>query len=672
MKSHSLKQRKRLAKWMVSAILLIVISVSTAPAQDDQLAITRANPEYKNVLTVSKIDRKVLSWYNGYSTRAKGYTDETWAEELRHIMAESAAAGIDGPFTPNAARILGQSRVDDMNKSFGMKFPYMAHAGNYSPQAKQAGAKFLFGMKYVSGEYGRVACWDPRYREFANAAIEKWLRENGKSPWLSCVLGMDEPLNYAGTSRTPGAVEIVNKALKEKYGVTIALTPIDSSKAYYEWPVEPAILNKPAHDVALLRVAMWRWLNEQLYMSAKREYDLVRRYAPGVEYHAYNRNAINIFDFISTDVRNSLDRLDQSCIYDVTDCYSADPYPTGNLQRDGRDRALYHVGFIAKFITDLAAGKPSKIIMQAFKFTGLYPTPGNLREWTSQAAKAGVTHLEWYGWPRVDNPDLYREMLRMSRLWKDMPALDIPKTADIAVLFSDDSRNAVNDAGMNSYYSLHVILGENLGAWYAFTGENHVRKGRQSLDAAKLIIAPELSYVSRDFAQKLTDRVKNGATLVLLDPDALNWDIETGSLASFRKELMGAPLGASCEASQLNPTAEGKARFKGIEYLLLTRVERGVVARTLKTPADARVLFTFGDGKPAVYSRKLGNGEVIVFGGQPFGSSLQALRPFGWDKLLAALCDELDIKRNLPVWRFLLPETGGEVAVYDILVKPGK
>jgi hypothetical protein len=660
-----------LKRFLLSGILA-AISVTTASAQDDQLAVTRANPEYKNVLTGRKIDRKVLSWYNGYGARAKGYTDEMWAEELGHIMTESAAAGIDGPFVPNSSRPLGQSRIEELNKSIGMKFPYMIHSSALSQQAKRAGAKFIFGAKYGSGEYGQAACFDPRYIEITEASVEKFLKENGKSPWLSCVLGMDEPLNYAGTARTPGAVDIVNKALKEKYGVTIALTPIDSSKAYYEWPTDPSILNKPERDVALLRIAVWRWLNEQLYVNAKHEYDLVRRYAPGLEYHAYNRNAINIADFINNAVRNSLDRVDQSAIYDVTDCYSADPYPTGNLQRDGKDRALYHVGFIAKFITDLAGEKPSKIIMQAFKFTGLFPTLGNLREWTSQAAKAGVTHLEWYGWPRNDNPELYREMLRMSRLWKDMPALDIPKTAGIAVIFSDDSRNAVNDAGMNSYYSLHVILGETLGAWYAFTGENLVRKGHQSLDAAKLIIAPELSYVSSDFARKLTDRVKNGATLVVLDPDALNWDIETGSLAAFRKELLGCPLGTSCEASQLNPTAEGKARFKGIDNLLLTRGERGVVARTLKTPSDAKVLFTFGDGKPAVYSRKVGKGEVIVFGGQPFGSTAQALRPLGWEKLLSSLCDELSIKRDLPIWRFLFPETGGEIAVYDPLVKPVK
>jgi hypothetical protein len=637
-------------------------AVSSAPAQDDPLAVTRPDAVYESALTKNRVDRKVMSWYNGWTARPKGMTDGAWANERSHIFRESAAAGIDGPFAPG---VISAREMDSLAGEFGMRFPFMAHSGPYWRKAMNNGAKFVFGAGYVSGEHGRPAPWDPAYREESARGIEAWLVENGKKPWLSCVMGYDEPLNYAGTSRTPGAVDIVNKALRETYGVKIALTALDTTKAFFEWPTEPAILNRPQRDVALLRVAVWRWLNGQLRESAKREFDLVRTYAPGVEYHAYNRNAINIFDFINTNVRNSLDRMDQAALYDVTDCYSADPYPTGNLERDGSDRALYHVGFISKLVTDLAGGKPSKIIMQAFEFSGRFPTTGNMREWTSQAAKAGVTHLEWFGWPRKLNPALYREMLRMSRLWKDLPRLDIPERAEIAVLFSDDSRNAVNDAAMNAHYLLHVLLGEQLGAWFSFTGENQVRRGVQSLDSARLIIAPQLSYVSRSFARALEARVRAGATLMVFDPDALDWDIETGSLALERMSFLGAPIGPPREASQLVPTAEGMKRFPGTGVLILHPGNAGVTARTLRVPKDATVLFTFGDGVPAVYGRKLGSGEVIVFAAQPFGGLPFGLGPMGWDALFAAECDRLSIKRNLPIWRFLLPATGGEIPTYE-------
>lgn len=652
---------------ILTAILAAVTTAATpAVAQDDVLAVARTDSVYESVFTKDRIDRKVMSWYNAWSVRPKDMTDAAWAEERRHIMEESIAAGMDGPFAPASTAPLGAEEMEALHATGGMKFPFYAHSGNYARDAKNAGAMFLFGAGYVSGERGRPAPWDPKYREASAKGIEAWLRENGKKPWLSCVLGYDEPLNYAGTSRTPGAVDIVNRAIREKYGVKIALTPLDTTKAYYEWPIEPAILNKNPRDIALLRIAVWRWLNEQLRANAERECALVRAYAPGVEYHAFNRNAINIFDFINTNVRNSLDRVDQAAIHDFTDVYSADPYPTGNLERDGRDRALYHVGFIAKFITDLGGGKPSKIIMQAFKFSGRFPTNANLREWTSQVAKAGVTHLEWFGWPRTLNPDLYREMLRMSRLWKDLPRLDIPKSAEVAVVFSDDSRNAANDAMMTAHYFLHVLLGEQLGAWFAFTGDNQVRKGIQSLDGAKLIVAPQFAYTSRAFAEKLEARVRAGATLLVLDPDALDWDIETGSLAPVRKSLLGAPVGTPVEASRLVPTDEGKKRFPGTGILILNPGPSGVTARRLAVPRDATVLYTFGDGVPAMYARKLGQGEVIVSAAQPFTGLPLGLRAMGWDAFFISLMDGLSIRRNLPIWDFLLPAKGGETPVYEL------
>ncbi|MHB9028757.1 MAG: beta-galactosidase trimerization domain-containing protein, partial [Candidatus Latescibacterota bacterium] len=401
------------------------------------------------------------------------------------------------------------------------------------------------------------------------------------------------------------------------------------------------------------------------------ERETVRKYLPDKPYFAYNRNAINIRDVIDQPVRHSIDFLDQELLYDITDGFSADPYPTATLNRDGRARALWHTGFTAKLVTDLAAGKPSTMILQAFAFDGHRPVAENLREWASQAAKAGVTHLEWYtqGNTRFAWPDLYAESLRLSRLWKSMPALDLPKTAEVAVIFSDDSRAAQNDAGLHQYYMLHVLLGEKLGAWFAFTGENHVRRGLQSLDAAKLILAPGLSHVSKAFVSRLAARVKSGATLVILDPDALAWDIETGSLAMERLGLLGASPGTERAASLLRVTDEGRKRFGNLGPLPLQSGKDGVPARSLSALPGATTLFTFGDGAPAMYSRPYGRGEVIVFAARPFGNSELALAPAGWDRLFAALLDEQHIKRNLPIWRFQFPAKGGEVKTYKPLVQ---
>jgi len=593
----------------------------------------------------------------------KQYTPELWAKEQANILKEAGEAGLDGPFAMWSLSVLKKEGAESLFEKYGMMLPYSSHSGAVSVDAGGIGAKFI-------GTDKAVACWDSTYMRAAKRYSEYWLGQWGKSRWLSTVSGKDEPLNDAYTIRNPEVVGMVNEELKKEYGVTIELSPGDMEQTWDQWPTDPNILGKPPRDVALLRIAMWRWLNRQIYQAARYEYEIVRRLAPGKEYQVYNRNAINIRDVIDKPVNHSIDFVDQSVIYDITDIFSADPYPTLNLSRDGKSRALYHVGFVSKMVTDLAAGKQVKMILQAFKYMDVLPTRDDLREWAGQAAKTGAAHLEWYS-PynsRFAWPEMYAESLRIARLWKNLPALEIPQTKDLAVIFSDDSRAAANDAILHPYYMFHVLLGENLGAWYTFIGENHLRKHLQSLDSARLIIAPELGYVSRSFVNLLIKRVEDGATLIILDPDAIQYDIETGTLESERVRLLGIPLGGKRNASKINITEEGSKRFAGINTLSLSPGVDGIIARSVSLPKEAKVLFTFEDGKPAVFSRKLGKGEVIYFAVMPFGNSEMALASSGWDTLFASLLKENNVILNQPIWRFSFPATGGEVTTFKPIV----
>ncbi len=658
----------RLNKLLFCCVLPFAAANAAMP-QDDPLAVKRPNPTYESVLTKQRLHRLVTSYHLNFyegTGRSPGAPAEPKPAALseRQIQAlnDYVRAGMDGPFVPRFIDRFGEAAVNEWSDK-GMKFPYFPPYGSFAAAAKKAGAIFFFPPAYGSGEHG-VACWDPRMMDLSDKAIEDWLRVNGKKPWLSCILGFDEPLNYAGTLRSPGAVEFVNQALKKKFPtLKLKLTPQDPELVQPWTTTDPGILNKNPLDVALLRIAVWRWLNDQLYEHARREYRIVKTFAPQVPYFAYNRNAISILDFMTKYSPHTIDLVDQARYYDVTDGYSADPYPTANLKSQGQIRALYHVGFICKLMTDLAGGKPSKLIEQAFLFHDRIPTPDNIREWASQAAKAGVTHLEWYGDPRLEDPPLYQAMVRITRLWKELPALDIPKRADVAVIFSDDSRAATNDCDLNAYYLLHYLLGEKLGIWYRFVGENFVRKGLQSLDGYRLIFAPSLSYVSRAFAEKLVTAVRGGATLVVFDPDALTYDIETGPLASQRKELLGTALGDKRECSHFLPATEGQRRFPETRLLLIEPGKSGEIARTLQIPDDARVLFNYEDGTPGVYSRRLGQGEVIVFSAMPLADTGPAytigtsgmLGYTGWDTFLGTLAKEKNIPTDLPIWRFEIP-----------------
>lgn len=657
---------KRTINMIVIPCILVMTSLACA---DDQLKIDRPDAVYKSVLTEKFVDRRVSSWYQGFYLShmppeiQKQYTPKMWAEEQANILTEAGEAGMDGPFATWSLSVLRGEGADSLFQKYGMMLPYTSHSGAVSRDAREIGAKF-------AGTDKAVACWDTAYIQAAGRYSEYWLNQWGKSRWLSVVMGKDEPLNDAYTIRDPAVVRMVNEELKKEYGVTIELSPGDMEQTWDQWPTDPNILDKPPRDVALLRIAMWRWLNRQIYLAARHEHEIVRRLAPGKVYQAYNRNAINIRDVINKPVNHSIDFVDQSVIYDVTDLFSADPYPTLNLSRDGKSRALYHVGFVSKMVTDLAAGKQVKMILQAFKYMGVLPTGDDLREWASQAVKTGASHLEWYSLynNRFAWPEMYAESLRIARLWKNLPALNIPQTNDLAVIFSDDSRAAANDAILHPYYMLHVLLGEKLGAWYSFIGENHVRKNLQSLDSAKLIIAPELGYVSRSFVNLLIKRVEEGATLIILDPDAIQYDIETGSLDSERFRLLGIPLGEKRDASKIKATEEGVKRFSGIDSLPLSPGVGEILARSVSLPKEAELLFTFEDGKPAVFSRKLGKGEVIYFAVMPFGNSEMALAPSGWDTLFASLLKENNVALNQPIWRFSFPVTGGEVNTFKPLV----
>ncbi|MCE5248806.1 beta-galactosidase trimerization domain-containing protein [bacterium] len=624
----------------------------------DPWAVDRPVEEYERVLTGRPVPLRAAHFYLGLRSflipdRILNLYDKgTWAAEEQNLLTETGRAGMNGPFLPGFMNTVGVSGLDSLYRSYGMKFSL--HPYINSNEAKKAGATII-----TPG--GTAAFFDPVHMSMKEKMLKNWLSKYGKEPWLFDIRGQDEPFNQIASILQPGTIDRVKKELRDEFGVELDVPAGIPDVPYQNQQVHKVSLGVPDQKTALSRIAVFRWLNRAFAGVARGEYAIVRTYAPGKLYQAYNRNSVADLDF-----------LDQSMVYDYTDYYSADPYPSFCMLVYGGARTRYHVGFTSKFVTDMAAGKPTQMIVQGCEMIQRLSTVENVREWASQAAKAGVTMIDWWGTPRLNYPDVYREMLRLSRLWKELPALDIPSSSDIAVLFSDDSRAAAGDEALHGHYTLHVILGEKLGAWFTYVSENHVRKGLHTLNGKKLIIAPQLGYVSRSFAENLIGHVEQGATLVVLDPDALTWDIMSGPLTDQRMKLLGIPDCSKREAAEMLPGSEARTRFK-IDAPLPCRPLRIVGdtmnARVLDVPGDAKILFTYSDGSPAAYTRPLGKGEVIVFGAMPFQDSECAIASTPWEKFFATLIDEQNIKRDLPIWKFMFPKTGGEVETIDLLVK---
>jgi hypothetical protein len=624
---------------------------------EDPWRVARTQTEYERVLTPNPLPGRSAHFYLGLSSFLlqdwirKLYDQKTWEAEETNFLEELGRAGINGPFLPAFLDKAGLRAIEELHRRLGMRFSFHGYAN--AAEARKAGASIITPV-------GTAAFFDPVYIRLKNKMLEDFLSKHGKAPWLADVWGQDEPFNQIATILQPGTYDRVNRELKETYGVELGVPPGIPSVPYQNQPVHANSRGLPDRETALSRIAVFRWLNKTFVDVARGECEIVRRLAPGKPYQPYNRNSVADMDF-----------LDQAALWDYADSFSADPYPSFCIYVYGPARSRYHVGFTAKLVTDLAVGKPTRMIIQGCEMIQRLSTVENVREWASQAAKAGVAMIDWWGTPRLNYPDVYREMVRLSKLWKDLPALDIPSRSEIAVVFSDDSRAGAGDEALHAHYTLYTLLGEELGAWYEFISENHVRKGLQTLDGKKLIIAPELAYVSRAFAEDLLRRVEEGAVLLVLDPDALSIDIESGPLDEFRMKVLGMAACPKREAVKILPTSRARTRFRLIDSLPLCPlpiVAERRNARSIEPPPDAEVLFTYEDGSPAAYSRRVGDGEVIVFGAMPFTDSELAIQPSGWQRLLASLVDEAGISRGLPIWDFLFPATGGEIRFLDLLV----
>lgn len=317
---------------------------------EDPWRVIRTKTEYESVLTSKRVPHRATHFYLGLSSfllsdRVKSlYDKETWETEEANLLEEIGRAGVNGPFLPGFLNQAGLPAVEDLHRRFGMRFSFHGYVA--SEEAKKAGASVLTPL-------GTAAFFDPVYIQLKNRMLEDFLKAHGKAPWLFDVRGQDEPFNQIATILQPGMHERVSRELKGAYGVELGVPPGLPNVPYQNQPVHDNSRGLPDHATALARIAAFRWLNQVFAGVARGEHEIIRRLAPGKLYQAYNRNSVADMDF-----------LDQALLWDFTDYFSADPYPSFCIYVYGPARSRYHVGFTSKLVTDLAAGKPTQMIIQ--------------------------------------------------------------------------------------------------------------------------------------------------------------------------------------------------------------------------------------------------------------------------------------------------------------------
>ncbi len=637
---------------------------------EDPLGVKRESPKFAELLGTQPGNYSVLQIGHGFylshypKSFQENYTPETFRCEQDNYLAEFGQAGLEGPHFPwvETDQGAGLDRIRDANRRFGMKFGCTIESSSLDLSSFKQGATFFNAR---NPDKPIVDHCDPVKRRVMTEGISSYFKENPQIlPFLRSIEFGDEPGNavLASYARVPhagenAAFDAVDSAIRRDYGFgRYGLFESDADEHTLE-------------DEALRNIAFWRWWNDQFSDVVAQYRDRVKQHAPNIPFGVMTQNYTRGISSVIHEAHAAF-----------SDWAGCDPYPSSTLAIYGTARARFHTGFSCKLTHDVTGGKRTRVYVQAFNYHAHLPRPSDLREWASQALKNGAVELGWWA-PncRWENPSGWKEMLRISNIVHRMKRLQVPGETKTLVLFSNHSRwaggnqqDAEYDPG-HAYYTLYSILGENLRTWFRFASETTLSKGLDCLDRYRLVYVPQLKFSDTETGDRLCAFVKQGGTLVVLDPEAFQWNVD-GTRHAARDILVGGRLGSHRSASSIVIGEGGFAGLPAGVELPLSMIrhragEGDVMAYDITPPPGAKVIAHYRNGKPAAYLRTVGNGRVIYFGAQPFGDSSHALEPGGWADFFRNLAGEIGEPAQLPIWDFLVPETGGEIPV-NYMVPP--
>ncbi|MFA6101718.1 MAG: sugar-binding protein [Victivallaceae bacterium] len=628
----------------------------------DPLKITRMSPKYKELLSKKPGDYITGVWssdciLSNYPPKLKEkYTAETFAIEQENILIEYGQAGIAGPAFPWLPNYLagGMETVKKFNERYKSKFWFALFSSGQDKAAITRGAKYISKNSTDPN--------DPEYQEIIEDYIKSYFPENQEQlPYMAFILGKDEPMNnifeaYSITLNENNRAALLN--LDEK---------IKNEFGFGKFGLYDAYAKKNDQNVAAFnKIAFIKWWNSAFMENTKAQRESVKQYAPDIAFISHNMNCVR-----------GMGMEDISLLSLTTDYVSADPYPTSAMYNFGRNRGLYHTGFSFKFIKDLSGNKPAAGFIQAFTYCGRSPSPSDIREWASQALKNGANMPNWFSVSdtplRVALPDTYKELLRVCNIIHKMNKLEIPEETQTAILFSNSSFIGNNDEAVHSWYTTYSILGENLKTWFRFVSDSGLRLKLDKLSRYKLVYVPQIKYTDRATAEALLEYVKNGGKAIIFDPEAFTWNVDGTPLDVLRNEIVGCLSGKPAIAKTITVSIDYPGLKKGDELPLTPIANRtgygSVLAFEITPPADAKVIASYPDGKPAAFERTVGKGSVIYFAAQPFGNSDLAVKSSPWSAFMKAQAEQIGEKMNLPIWDFELPATGSEIEV-KYVIKP--
>lgn len=455
----------------------------------------------------------------------------------------------------------------------------------------------------------RLSLLHPEYRRQALKEIRRLAPRYRGRPYVNFYAGSDEPTVFLPSGRT---------AVRSSYAKRLTR---DMTRKYGTAPPRWNAPRTRSQAERLKWVAYSDHVSNRFFAMKAEQARLIRRLDPTA--------VISPNDYAFID---GFLPWDYSRLAEFADVAEADPY-VSFAERVTPGRGRYNPGFGAKFMSDLS-GKRTRIILQAFDYSGYEPEVGDLWTWAAQALRAGASDLSFFASdnPKVTRPRFYDGMLRVSSALRGARLPDAPVDPATLVLYSTTAQGQAqpHKNGGTRYkttgdelYAAYALLGELGGGAFSFEADARIERSPERLAAARTLWLPRADILERGFAERVRDWVRGGGTLIVTDPEAFSIAPDGSPLTDVRDALIGAPLAGPRRSQIVELGPDAIAPGVPADDLAVPVLGRTTHAFA-SVPADARVVARFVDGQPAAMLRPVGQGRVLAF-------SSQILRPEALD-----------------------------------------
>ena len=625
-----------------------VILERNRQADNFSYTIKRANPKFDSLLEKGVPGNYLIGAWSagadkgGFSKNLLAKVGEEgflrWQNDLMHAYGKAHMFGPALPWLPNylngGEKFKSKEAMYDFNKKYGMKYPWSIHSSAHDRMSREQGAVYI-----LARDSRKVSPVDPVLINMMTNYIKNLPKDRNYPLYkmTSFVMGMDEPFN--------GYTEIFSKTLNNKN--IAALNELDAKiKKEFGCGIFGLFDDFGADDkdIAFKRIATCRWINAEFLRANKLWKAELNKALPGVPLMMGNNNTCG-----------GLAPMDYALFDGHSDILGVDPYPTSAKYNFGASRAIYHTGFTARMLNDLAPRALTLVMPQAFIYCSGRPVPSDLREWANQALKNGADGFMWYCADAPSNLyDCFLEMFSINKFVAKMDKIKMPANPDCAIFFSNYDNYALRDNVVHAAYSLYGILGEQLKGNFRFVSGTGLARNLDKLENYKVVYAPRLAYTDKELTAKLVAYVKQGGTLVVFDPRFLSWNID-GTAVAERQLLTGV--------EKVAPRAPVKEIICGGLKLPMTpnahiKLPTGMQVESYAVGGKitGKVYARYPDNSPAAIVNTLGKGKVIYFAAHPFGNSDLGIDGGNWKKFFTNIAKEHGCQLDLPIWDFMLPE----------------